>query len=193
MANLTEINYVDNSPEGAEKNVSDFYKKWTTDAIKADLDTHRSRMVNICMNLTGEFNKSSVVRSNNAFLGQEVWMIGKRTFNRKGTVGTHHYEHIKHCEEIEPVFEHLHANGYTIYAVDNIPEYNPIAAYDVKFPEKSAFVYGEEMLGLSEKVIKMCDAVVYIEQYGSVRSINVAQAASVLMYEYRRQHRNFDN
>lgn len=41
----------------------------------------------------------------------------------------------------------------------------------------------------SEDVVALCDMVVYIPQYGSVRSINVAQAAAVMMSEYNRRHR----
>lgn len=188
---LNDITFADHpNASSEEKNTTDYYKKWETEAIRADLDSKRVPMVNICMNLTGEFNKSSVIRANNAFLGQEVWLVGKRRFDRRGTVGTHHYEHIKHAEDYAPLFEKLIADGYTIFPVDNIESYDPKAIYDVELPEKSAFVYGEEMLGLSEELIQACNGkMVYIPQYGSVRSINVAQAAAVTMYEYSRQHR----
>jgi len=41
--------------------------------------------------------------------------------------------------------------------------------------------------------VAQCDHCVYIPQFGSVRSINVAQAASVVMSEYSRQMRFADN
>ena len=189
---LTDITFAEHPAATSEgKNTTDYYKRWETEAIRADLDKNRVPMVNICMNLTGEFNKSSVIRASNAFLGQEVWLVGKRKFDRRGTVGTHHYEHIKHAESFEPLFEALIADGYTIFPVDNIDSYDPKAIFEVDLPAKSAFVYGEEMLGLSEELINACNGtMIYIPQYGSVRSINVAQAAAVTMYEYSRQNRH---
>ena len=172
-------------------NAEDRFLNMTTEQIKAELLIGRSQMVNVCMNLTSDFNKSSIIRSNNAFLGKEVILVGKRRFDRRGTTGVHHYETLKHSVEIETVIEYLRENSYKIFAVDNIADYNPKAVYDVDMPEKTAFVYGEESNGLSREIIDMCDEMVYIPQYGSVRSVNVAQAASIMMSEYNRRHRTW--
>lgn len=173
----------------ANANVADMYKTWTVNEIRADLDSRRTKLVNVCMNLTNDFNKASVIRANNAFLGNEVYIVGRRKYNRMGTVGTHKYEHVKSADNLHEVIESLHEDGYTVYAVDNIESYNPKNIWDVDFPEKSAFVYGEEGLGLSQESIDLCDDMVYISQYGSVRSLNVACAATAIMSEYSRQHR----
>lgn len=172
-------------------NVADAFYNMTTEQIKAELKTGRSQLVNICMNLTSDFNKSSVIRANNAFLGREVIIVGKKRFDRRGCVGAHHYETVKYSETLEPVIENLKSEGYTIYAVDNVPEYAPKAVYDIALPDKTAFLYGEEQAGLAPENIALCDDMLYIPQFGSVRSINVAQAAAVMMSEYNRTHRTW--
>lgn len=179
----------DGSVSARDLNVADYYKKWTLDEVRADLDSKRSDVVNIFMNLTSDFNKASGIRANNAFCGKEVYIVGRRKFNRVGAVGTYQYEHVYSADTLEEVIEKLHEDNYTVYAVDNILEYNPKNIWDVKFPKKSAFVYGEEMLGLSEESIKMCDDMVYINQTGAVRSLNVACSSAVILSEYSRQHR----
>lgn len=172
-----------------KRNVNDYYKAWEHDAIVADLDKQRSPFVNICMNLTGDFSKSSIIRNANAFLAQETWLIGRRKFDPRGAVGTHHYEKVKHSEEWQPIFSQFKNLGYTIFAVDNIPGFKPQVIYDAVLPEKSVFVYGEEQAGLSEEIIEACDEMIYIPQFGSVRSINVAVAAGIVMYEWCRQNK----
>lgn len=175
----------------SNKNTQDFYKGLTIADIKADLDHKRSSLVNIAMNLTKDFNKSSLIRANNAFLGSAVFLIGRRAYNRKGAVGTYHYEHVFHSPSLHEVTEYLKSEGYTIFAVDNnkdIEGYVPENLWDVEFPEKSAFIYGEEQSGLTEEDILCADRMVYINQRGSVRSLNVAQAGAVIMAEYSRQH-----
>lgn len=173
----------------SSQNVVDIYKGWNAAEVRADLVTKRSQMVSIFMNLTNDFNKATGIRANNVFLGKFVVMVGKRKIDRRGTVGAHHYESVFHADTIEEVIEWLRSDGYTIFAVDNIDKYDPKNIWDVEYPEKSAFLYGEEKLGLSDECIALCDEMVFIASEGSVRSLNVACAASVVMAEYSRQHR----
>lgn len=170
-------------------NVIAMYKTWSLAEIRADLQDRRTPLVNVCMNLTNDFNKASVIRANNAFVGAAVYIVGRRKFNRVGTVGTHCYENVYSAETLDEVVTHLKADGYTIYGVDNLPEYSPQAHWDVDYPKRSAFIYGEEQRGLQPEELALCDAMVYIQQDGSVRSLNVAQAAACIMSEYSRQHR----
>lgn len=171
------------------RNVTDYYKSWETEAIKDDLGSKRVPMVNVCMNLTNDFNKANVIRTNNAYLGSAVYMVGRRRYDKRGTVGTHHYENVHHTEYFKDVATTLKSQGYTLYAVDNIESHGPSSVWDVKLPEKTAFVYGEELLGLSEDIISECDGMLYIPMYGSVRSLNVGTAAAIMMNEYARQNR----
>lgn len=56
-------------------------------------------------------------------------------------------------------------------------------------PEKSAFVFGNEGVGLSFDPGRYGDIqMVRIPQFGKVQSLNVSVAASLVMYEYVRQH-----
>lgn len=170
-------------------NVMDEFLNLTPEQVKDELASGRSEMIQVCMNLTHDFNKGSVIRANNAFLGKEVILVGKRVFDRRGTVSTHLTEVLKHSYEFDEVYEYLKEMGYTLVAVDNQLDYNPQAVYDYDMPEKVAFIYGEEQAGLSDEVLSKCDAMVYIPQYGSIRSLNVAQAAAVMMSEYNRRYR----
>ena len=173
------------------KNVISQFLNMDAGQVREAIEAGRSDLVNICMNLTSDFNKSSVVRAANAFLCRETYMVGTRRFDRRGTVGSHHFEVVKHADTLSEVVEHLHGEGYTVYAFDNTPEYDPECIYDVELPLKSAFVYGEEQRGLSPEETALCDGALYIPQRGVARSLNVAQAAAVGMAEYTRRHRLF--
>ncbi len=184
---ITQYSFGLNTQANENNNVKEIWKKWSCEEIRADLQKNRSGMVNICQNLTSDFNKSTIIRSHNAFLGKSVYMVGKRKYDKRGTVGTYHLETVYHADNFKEVFDLLKADGYLILAVDNIEKYNPIALTDVTFPYSTAFVYGEENRGLDKETIDMCDAMIYIKNIGSVRSMNVGCAASCCMYEYSRQ------
>ena len=170
-------------------NVQEIYKAHTQAEIRADLDERRTEMVSVFMNLSHDFNVASGIRSNNAFLGSEVYIVGRRQYDKRGCVGTYKYEHVFHADTLAELVDMLHGRGYTVFAVDNVPEFSPSSYWDVELPTKSAFVYGEEQRGLSSEDVSLCDACIYVEMPGSVRSLNVACAASVIMAEYSRRHR----
>ena len=48
-------------------------------------------------------------------------------------------------------------------------------------------VIGHEDRGLSKAALAECDSVVFLPQLGRIGSLNVATAASIAMYEARRQ------
>ncbi|MCR8702924.1 TrmH family RNA methyltransferase [Weissella cibaria] len=184
------------------RNVTDFYKGKSDDEIRADLDQRRGEMISIMQNLSHDFNKASAVRNSNAFGIRKLIFLnpenpaipdapeGIKKWDRRGSLGTQNYEHIEHrrVTDYQAVFDQLHADGYTIYAVDNTPGYQPQSLYNVTFPAKSAFLFGEERLGLADDLIAAADAMIYIPQYGSVRSINVSVAHGIIAAFYASQH-----
>ena len=73
-----------------------------------------------------------------------------------------------------------------IIALDIIPGAVPIETYT--FPKRCLLLFGAEGPGLSRKALDLADDVVYISQFGSVRSINAGAAAAVAMHAYIAQH-----
>lgn len=62
-------------------------------------------------------------------------------------------------------------------------------AYDAPLEGRIVLVMGSEGEGLSRLVSERCDFLVRLPQAGQVSSLNVAQAAAVLMYEWVRRNR----
>lgn len=184
------------------RNLTEEFKGRTTDEIREMLSKRRTGMINIATNLTMDINKSSCVRNNNAFLGAEFIFLNKpndqivdapegtKRWDKRGSVGTQNYEPIRHVryDNWRELFAELRERGYTIYAVDNTPGYNPVSVYKEKFPYKSVFLYGEEGAGLSDELIAAADRMVYIPQGGSVRSINISVANGIISAFYSAQH-----
>lgn len=190
-------------PATDTRNVADEFKGMTVDAIRLEMQKRRTPLVNIAMNLTSDFNKSSVLRAANSFAAREFILVnrvndqnptsiqGIKKFDKRGAVGMTHYETVRHTTDWKALFVEFREQGYTIFAVDNNIDFaEPQAIYNTTFPEKTVFVYGEEGLGLSEEMLRASDAMVYIPQFGVVRSLNISQAAAVCMYEYSRQHQH---
>lgn len=184
---ITKYGYSTDFCPSEKRNVIDKYKQWTDEEVQADLQKRRTEMVSIFLNLDHNINIASAIRANNAFLGKEVYIVGRRKWDRRGAVGSHRYEHVYHADTFEEVSLLLHSIGYTIYAIDNIAVYEPKNILYSPIQEKAAFLFGNEGEGIPEDIIKKCDKMLYIQQFGSVRSLNVSQAAACVMMEYSRR------
>jgi 23S rRNA (guanosine2251-2'-O)-methyltransferase len=64
--------------------------------------------------------------------------------------------------------------------------------YNADFSRPSAIILGAEDTGIDPKLLKMADMLVRIPLFGSIQSLNVSVAASVIFFEVVRQ-RNFQN
>lgn len=162
------------------RNVIDHYKYWKEDAIRASLDEKRFDFIVAIENFDKDFNISTAIRNCNAFTGKEIWILGRRRWDRRGAVGTHHYEHIKFGESLQAVVD-AHPD-YKVVVVENEDYAQDIRKYD--WQEKTIMVFGQESIGVTEKALSLADDVVYIPQYGSTRSLNAGVASGIAMYSY---------
>ena len=171
---------------GDTRNVVDKYRYWKMSAIVADLDTKRHPFHVAIENWQHDLNIGSIVRNANAFLAQEVHIIGNKRWNRRGAMVTDRYQHIRHHETVEEFLTWAKQEHLPIIAIDNVPGCQKIETYQL--PESCVFLFGQEGPGLSEQAIEASDVVLEITQFGSTRSINASAAAAITMHAWVQQH-----
>ncbi len=135
-----------------------------------------------------DFNIGKVIRSAEAFGAMGVDVVGTPFFDPMPAKGCmKRVPWTMTATFIESYQRHLD-QGYTFYAFDSEAE---TSIHEMSFPEKSAFIVGNEGSGFSFKK-EHYPAIKYIKipQIGLVESLNVAVAASIVMYEFARA-RNF--
>ena len=173
--------------EGDRRNVVDQYRYWKLEEIVADLDTKRNGFHVAIENLEHDFNIGSIVRTANAFLAQEIHIVGRKRWNRRGAMVTDRYQHIRHHESSADLTEWAQRANIPIIGIDNVLSSVPLETFDL--PERCVLFFGQEGTGLAPEAIDTCDAMVSIAQYGSTRSINVGAAAAIAMHAWVRRHR----
>lgn len=93
------------------------------------------------------------------------------------------------CKEnsINQAIRFLQQSGVKVYAAsEKGAEYYTNVAYEGPV----AIVMGAEDVGVSPENIRLCDQMVSIPQFGTIGSLNVSVAASVMIYEVVRQRMN---
>ena len=74
--------------------------------------------------------------------------------------------------------------GFWVYAAEADGEQN---YYDAKYNSNTAIVMGGENQGVSKLTREKCDVTIKINMKGEFNSLNVSNAASILMFEFLRQ------
>ena len=168
------------------RNISDKYKhdrltKWTTELIKKDLQQKAFPYAVLMENWQGDFNLSSCLRAVNAMGGSEMYYLGNKHWDRRGAVGTQHYTDIKRIKNREELLQLK--TKYVFVGLENTVQ-TAQSIYDYKWDKNSLIILGEEGVGITKETLDLCDKYVFIPQYGSVRSMNAAAAASIALYDY---------
>lgn len=167
-----------------KRNVVDYYKYWLTEDILKDLDGKRHNFSVLCSNIQYDFNLGSIIRNANAFLAKEVILYGRKKFDTRACVGTHHYTHFKHVKNIDDLDM---LKDCVLIGFDDLPEAKPLDSFVWPKNKHVVMCFGQETVGLTKDVIEKCDDIVYIQQYGSVRSLNVGCASAIAMFSYCQQ------
>lgn len=88
-------------------------------------------------------------------------------------------------EDVERFFDSLQERGFSSYGF-TADEENP-SLYETRISEKSVFVFGNEVKGVSGLVSAIVEKSLRIPGTGAVESLNVSVAAALAMAEFNRQ------
>jgi tRNA G18 (ribose-2'-O)-methylase SpoU len=148
------------------------------------------------INIQGDFNLSTMIRNANFFGFRSVHYVGKKKWDKRGSVGTHHYTPMYHHKTEEDFIKSHSLSGRTLIAIENnIPEYKDITfdpfSFDFSNVDEPMFIFGEENSGLSETILMGCSCVLTIPTYGSVRSLNVGTTSGIIMSIYRNYYEKY--
>jgi tRNA G18 (ribose-2'-O)-methylase SpoU len=162
-------------------NVDLRFTGWSVDLIKKDMMSTTHPFSVLMENFAGDFNIGSVLRSANAYNAKEMFYYGNRHWDRRGSVGTHHYTNMIHLKEKDSLIDLK--KKYTLVGLENnVPE--AVSLYDFVWPDNPMIVVGEEGCGITPDTMRLCEKFVYIPMFGSVRSFNAAVAASIAMNDF---------
>ena len=162
-------------------NVIDAYKGMPVAQIKAELASKAFPYAVLMEQWLGDFNVSTMIRNANAFNAQEVFYVGKKKFDRRGTVGTHHYVDLKHMHTVEEV-KRLKEKYHFVCFENNHGNTTQLTEYT--WPKMPLMIFGEEGAGITSEMMDLADDVVCIQQFGSVRSLNVGTCSGIVMYDF---------
>ena len=106
----------------------------------------------------------------------------KRQDIAKVALGSEEIVPYTYCHSTYEALRAYKAHGFEIIGVEQHSRAIPYHTY--KSNSKCVFVFGNEVEGLSEEVINICDTIVQIPLHGKKESLNVAVAVGVVLFNF---------
>jgi len=208
------VNYAEEIKKDSETmldkhNVLPMYKEMTVEERQA-ISTADRLPYDVCLlNLTGDLNVSTIIRSAHLLGAEKVWVVGRRKVDARGLVGAENYISVDKVgglkddgltideetfltvissdENYMPVFVETGGETLGSFSWENILNTNP------KNPENSRYyrpllILGNEGRGIGDNILDLRDKLersitVGIPQRGVMRSLNVASAGAIIMWD----------
>jgi tRNA G18 (ribose-2'-O)-methylase SpoU len=158
------------------KSVSDF-KLATKTPITIILDDIRSL-----------HNIGSVFRTSDAFLIEKIYLCGitatppNKEIHKTalGATDTVAWEYNKNVLD---VIENLKRDNTLVYAIEQVENATFLNNFQPIIDSKYALVFGNEVFGVSQEAIKICDGCIEIPQLGTKHSLNISVSAGIVVWD----------
>lgn len=139
-------------------------------------------------NIRSAYNVGSVFRTADAFLVESIYIIGYSAKPphkeiKKTALGAEETVNWKYFKTTAEAIAELRELGYTVWAVEQAVNSFPLHQLQEKGAGKLAVVFGNEVTGVEESTIRLCEGCVEIPQLGMKHSLNIATAAGVVLWE----------
>lgn len=142
-------------------------------------------------NIRSMHNVGSVFRTADAFLISGICLCGftpqppHRDIHKTALGATESVDWMFY-ETTEAAVMELKKKGYKVLAIEQTEGSIRLDQYkhDV---QPTAFVFGNEVDGVDDNVLALCDGVIEIPQWGMKHSLNISVAAAVVLWEFVRK------
>jgi len=150
----------------------------------------KNKIIVVLDNIRSLNNVGSVFRTSDAFLIQEIWLVGitgtppQRDIHKSalGSENTVAWRHIPN-DNIEHELTQLKQNAWTIAAVEQIDISQKLHEYEPQAHTKLCVIMGNEVDGVSEELLPLCDFALEIPQWGTKHSLNISVATGVVLWD----------
>ena len=148
----------------------------------------KNPIVIVLDNLRSMHNVGSAFRTADAFLCEKIVLCGitaqppHREIHKTalGATDTVAWEYFENTGE---AIDTLKNEGYAIASIEQADQSISLEKFEIKHGAKLALVFGNEVKGVQEDVVKKSDFVIEIPQFGTKHSLNVSVSIGVVIWD----------
>ena len=140
-------------------------------------------------NVRSAQNVGAFFRTSDAFAVEKIVLCGitatppsreihKSSLGAEFTVAWEHYP------STSEVVAQLKEQGYTALAIEQVEGAIMLDKLEVDPTKKYALIFGNEVMGVDQAVVDICDGAIEIPQAGTKHSINVSVCGGVVLWKF---------
>jgi tRNA G18 (ribose-2'-O)-methylase SpoU len=151
-------------------------------------EREKTPVIIILDNIRSQNNTGSVFRTADAFLLEAIYLCGFTATPphreiHKTALGATDSVKWRYFEETADAVNFLKEKNFKVYAVEQTDESISLTDFLPEKNEKMAFIFGNEVHGIEDKVIDMIDACIEIPQFGTKHSLNISISAGIVIWD----------
>ena len=152
----------------------------------------KNPIVLVLDNIRSMHNVGSAFRTCDAFNVERLYLCGitgtpPNKEIAKTALGATESVEWEYKENVEELAKELKSAGYAILLVEQTDNSVMLQDFDFSQYEKVALFVGNEVFGISDELLPLCNAAVEIPQFGTKHSLNVAVATGITLWEAVKQ------
>jgi len=156
--------------------------------VEAFKAAKKSPIMVILDNIRSLNNIGSVFRTSDAFLIKHLFLCGitatpPHNDIRKTALGSTKSVDWSYAQDTATIVKQLKSQGVIICAVEQADRATMLQNFKPEKNKSYAFVFGNEVKGVAQEVVNLCDHVIEIPQYGSKHSLNIAVSTGVVLWD----------
>ena len=138
-------------------------------------------------------NVGSAFRTADSFLLESLCLCGvtgspPNAEIEKTALGSTESVSWQHYKTTIDAIKDLKEKGYKVYAVEQVEESIYLQNLETKKEEKLALIFGNEVYGVDQEVINVCDGCIEIPQLGTKHSLNISVSIGIVIWEVAKRH-----
>jgi tRNA G18 (ribose-2'-O)-methylase SpoU len=146
-------------------------------------------LIIILDNVRSLHNVGSVFRSSDAFRVESIYLCGitatpPQAEIHKTALGAEDTVDWKYYEKTQDAVIELKEEGVEVLAIEQVEGSIMLQNFVPQPNKKYAIVFGNEVKGVQQEVVDMCDNCIEIPQFGTKHSLNVSVTAGILIWDF---------
>ncbi len=148
----------------------------------------KNKIIVLLDNIRSAYNVGSIFRTADAFLIEAIFICGytpppTHRSVHKTALGAVETVDWMQFQNIEEAIHQLKEKEYAVYAIEQAEQSLKLDAFQSTSNEKIAVVFGNEVTGVQDSVMQICDGCIEIPQHGMKHSLNVSVAAGIVLWK----------
>ena len=137
-------------------------------------------------------NIGSFFRTADAFNIEKIYLCGITAVPphreiQKTALGATQTVNWEYRESLVELVEELQESGTLVWAIEQTEETVFLHQINQIAYSKIALIFGNEVDGVAQEAIELCDHVIEVPQFGTKHSLNVSVCAGVVLWEFSKR------